>query len=1180
MKKLIYCALALAAGLFATSCLQENLEPAQSNGIVTFSVEIPEIATKALGDDVTVINDLVYAVYRTEKDDLTETLKDWDNATYLVYSKNADAQVFNEGKTTVSLELINNQNYVILFWAQQSETWVKGDDFDLTKITYPAELKTNNNNADKYAAFSGVKFLGKGKFAGQKTAKLTRPFAQINIAAKDPQNYDVNVTGATVTVKGAGDMFNVASQTAAATKDQVVYTWTTKPETTSLTVNGVEYEHYAAMNYVFAYDNVKVAYDINTENHGTVSNEIINVPVAKNYRTNIVGNLLTSMVDYEVELDQNWGGEYYGPEFVMTPAYNEETKTWTITNAYELAWLAASVNGTLAPNTKAAANCKTFAGETVVLANDIDLENNPWTPIGFVPGASCYDYLFAGTFDGNGKTIRNLYVDNADCAGLFGNMCGATVKNLTIDGFTLKADHYAGAIVGWAEQGGSPIVVEECKVLNGNISVAAIEIANGKHDLGDKAGAIAGFAHCGKYIRNEATNVIINGYRDLGGIIGYGNKSVVTNNKIENITLVQNLEFDYKKDEEGKETPTTLANYIGREGETCTNENNIGEVNKYTGPADGVAIVAYTTDENGNKIPVTYAISNANGLEWISANVAEENGFEGKTVTLAADIDLFKGYMEDGDPVTTPPIGSTGEYDDRGRLVCNPFKGTFDGQDHTIKNLYQNGWAMGYEWGQYGSIGLFSELDGATVKNVTIEAMDALVEGGDISFIAGSATGTCVFEDITINSSSIGTYNNGCGGIIGWSGAGTYTFKNITIGEDVVLGGLWGSFDSSIGGVVGQAEPGATYNFENVTINCRIDAYNDCTASYDYYNYRMCGMIIGRCKETTTIDGTNYPDLSKYNMTFNNVVVNYGDWMNYHYCRKEGQRAVRVEPGYAYGGVAADRDHSTDNLQCMDCIPFDQLIGGDQYGVKGLRKVDGVTVNYATYEADDYSEIKNALAGGAENVKVTAGTYEAFPAELVQEGTTIVCEEGTVFEGKSSLNINGATVIGATFQPAEEGDGQAVSGTINGTFMNCTFKGTETLRWCYTSAGKSVVFENCVINTTLRGVHFDQMDGDILFKNCEINGFNAYSGAGTMTFDGCTFGNDNSNYNGLNIYSNTVIKDCEFNFSSGKTNFIDMEGVGKTLTIENCTATLDGSDADIRDFVGGSKLADNTVIYK
>jgi hypothetical protein len=68
--------------------------------------------------------------------------------------------------------------------------------------------------------------------------------------------------------------------------------------------------------------------------------------------------------------------------------------------------------------------------------------------------------------------------------------------------------------------------------------------------------------------------------------------------------------------------------------------------------------------------------------------------------------------------------------------------------------------------------------------------------------------------------------------------------------------------------------------------------------------------------------------------------------MNYHYCRKSGQRAARVEPGYAYGGIAADRDHSTDNQHCKECIPFDQLIGGDQYQVKGLPAVDGVTVNY------------------------------------------------------------------------------------------------------------------------------------------------------------------------------------------------------------------------------------------
>ena len=54
--------------------------------------------------------------------------------------------------------------------------------------------------------------------------------------------------------------------------------------------------------------------------------------------------------------------------------------------------------------------------------------------------------------------------------------------------------------------------------------------------------------------------------------------------------------------------------------------------------------------------------------------------------------------------------------------------------------------------------------------------------------------------------------------------------------------------------------------------------------------------------------------------------------------------------------------------------------------------------------------------------------------------------------------------------------------------------------------------------------------------------------------------------------------DCKFEFVSGKTNFIDMEGTGKTLTIENCTATLDGGTADVADFVGGGKLAQNTVI--
>ncbi len=364
---------------------------------------------------------------------------------------------------------------------------------------------------------------------------------------------------------------------------------------------------------------------------------------------------------------------------------------------------------------------------------------------------------------------------------------------------------------------------------------------------------------------------------------------------------------------------------------------------------DGTVDISWYTD---NPDATEYSLSTAEQLAGLAALVDAQGvstlgieneitlpvTFEGKTIKLTSDVDLY-AVDENGERISFDPIGD--DY---------AFEGTFDGQDHTIANLYQSGWDFGYEWGSYGSVGLFGELKNATVKNVTISGAESLVEGGDVGGITGSATGTCVFENITLEDSVFATYNNGNGGIIGWSGAGDYTFKNITIGEDVVLAGLWGSFDSSIGGIVGQGEPGATYNFENVDIACRLDVYNDCTASYDYYNYRMCGMIIGRLAKTTTIDGTNYPDMSQYNITCTNVTVTYGEWANYHYCEPtpgyNNGRGMRVEPGYAYDGLPADYDHSQCVDNHMNLIPFDQIFGGAQLGVKGLPAYDGVTVIY------------------------------------------------------------------------------------------------------------------------------------------------------------------------------------------------------------------------------------------
>ena len=383
-------------------------------------------------------------------------------------------------------------------------------------------------------------------------------------------------------------------------------------------------------------------------------------------------------------------------------------------------------------------------------------------------------------------------------------------------------------------------------------------------------------------------------------------------------------------------------------------------------------------DEQGDKLELiaegvvkvsddNYAITAACGLAWFATHVTECNG---KTIELWDDIDLT-GVKTNGDSFA--PIGMCCSKQD----VSNPFTGHFDGKGHTIKGIYQSGWDFGYEWGTTGYLGLFGYVKDATIENLTIEGMESVVEGGTLAAVAGRADGECTFKNITVKNSKLGTYNNRCGGIVGWTGgyykdeaetevACHFTFENIEICEDVVLGGLWGSFDSSIGGVMGQLNSAGSATFKNVTVSCRIDAYNDCTASYDYYLYRMCGMLIGQMTKTTQIDGSTYPDVAAYGITFDNVTVNYGKWMNYHYCEPtpghNGGRGMRIEPGFTYDGLPADFDHT----QCVDnhynCIPFDQLFGGVQTACKGVKAWDGVTVNYP-------AEYTCPLCGKQHNVK-------------------------------------------------------------------------------------------------------------------------------------------------------------------------------------------------------------------
>lgn len=215
----------------------------------------------------------------------------------------------------------------------------------------------------------------------------------------------------------------------------------------------------------------------------------------------------------------------------------------------------------------------------------------------------------------------------------------------------------------------------------------------------------------------------------------------------------------------------------------------------------------------------------------------------------------------------------------------------------------------------------------------------------------------------------------------------------------------------------------------------------------------------------------------------------------------------------------------------------------------------------------------DAVAGTVATIQVAAGEY-TFPASKLKDGMTLECAPGTVFEGNSKLNIDGATVVGATFSNP---GGTAADQTINGTFRDCTFTGKNGLRWCY--AGDTVVFENCVFSGELYGVHFDGGANNVVFKNCTFSGFNTMGGEIELaTFEGCTFkANDRSGYNGINLWGSTVMTDCTFVFDCSKTEWVDLCGDNKTATFTNCVVTDGTNETPIKDVVGDSGDG-NTII--
>ena len=115
MKKLLFSAVAFATLLFA-SCQQGNLETAQGNA-VTFTVEAPAVVqTKSIADGLNV-NELVYEVWMTKEYGVLTA-----DAQKLYRSTTGMSVVDGQNKATITLDLVNDQKFTVLFWAQVGGT--------------------------------------------------------------------------------------------------------------------------------------------------------------------------------------------------------------------------------------------------------------------------------------------------------------------------------------------------------------------------------------------------------------------------------------------------------------------------------------------------------------------------------------------------------------------------------------------------------------------------------------------------------------------------------------------------------------------------------------------------------------------------------------------------------------------------------------------------------------------------------------------------------------------------------------------------------------------------------------------------------------------------------------------------------------------------------------------------
>ena len=211
------------------------------------------------------------------------------------------------GVANVDVTLVKGQTYDIAFWAQDYGCQAYSFDYAAAEIEVDYSNMSNNNDGSDAFFGSVTNFIVDGSFSKEVT--LRRPFAQINVGSvlEDYQTA-VTVNGLEVACSsasfsgGVGNVLHLLTGSVTATDEAVSLPFGSCP-TQPLSANNTYYK-YLSMTYLLVSDGTStgteqaktdVTFTFRDEggnNSRTIS--ISDLPVRRNYRTNVTGYILTA----------------------------------------------------------------------------------------------------------------------------------------------------------------------------------------------------------------------------------------------------------------------------------------------------------------------------------------------------------------------------------------------------------------------------------------------------------------------------------------------------------------------------------------------------------------------------------------------------------------------------------------------------------------------------------------------------------------------------------------------------------------------------------------------------------------------------------------------------------------------------------------------------------------------